>query len=292
MVFYWAYREWLSWLLLVCLLALPWFSLLVSLPATLKCRVRGECPTRITCGEHAVILLRGDSALPLPPIGGGFTVSKALTGQQWKLKSGDPLPTNHCGKLTAQLKRVWCLDYLGLFRLPVRHRQSTSVLVFPRRMTMDNPPDVSRYLANSFRPKRGGGFAENHELRLYRPGDDLRHVHWKLSAKTGKLVYREPMEALRGLAVLTLELSGTPEMLDDKLGRLQYLSEYLLRMEIPHQICCLTGSGLRALPVSTEEESASALALLLGEPPAAEGERVGYIAASWRYHIGGDSHEA
>ena len=38
LVFYWAYREWLSWLILVLLLALPWFSLLVSLPAILTSR--------------------------------------------------------------------------------------------------------------------------------------------------------------------------------------------------------------------------------------------------------------
>ena len=34
-VFYWAYREWLSWLVLMLLVFLPWFSLLLSLPAML-----------------------------------------------------------------------------------------------------------------------------------------------------------------------------------------------------------------------------------------------------------------
>ena len=42
--FYWAYREWLSWFVMLLLLTVPVFSLLVSLPAILGCRGSVKCP--------------------------------------------------------------------------------------------------------------------------------------------------------------------------------------------------------------------------------------------------------
>lgn len=208
------------------------------------------------------------------------------------LPSAGALPTEHCGQLLITPKRVWICDYLGLLRLPVRNKQEAAIVVQPVPVADVDPPDLSRYLVNAWKPKPGGGFAENHELRLYRPGDDLRQLHWKLSAKTGKLILREPMEALRGLALLTMELEGTPGELDRKLGRLQWLSRYLLSKEVPHQVHCLTGQGMETFPVKTEADVQDMINGLLRTPRATEGLQPNYIRASWSYHIGGDSHEA
>ena len=59
-------------------------------------------------------------------------------------------------------------------------------------------PDLDRYIARAWKPKSGGVCRRNHELRLYRPGDSLNQVHWKLTAKTGKWMIRQPMEPQRG----------------------------------------------------------------------------------------------
>lgn len=218
-------------------------------------------------------------------------MSHALTGGRWMLRSGQDLPTDHCGQLQCAVSRGWICDYLGLFRFRAGKKSTEAVTVYPRSISMNEPPDVSRYRASAWKPKPGGGFAENHELRLYRPGDSLHQVHWKLSAKTGKLVYRESMEAIRGLAVLSLRLSGTADQLDDKLAKLQYLSGFLLLQEIPHQICCLAGNGMHRLPVSSEGESVAALTAILALPPAAKEQKGEPVCASWRYHIGGDGDE-
>lgn len=287
LVFYWAYREWLSWFVLCLLVTLPWFSLLVSLPAMLTCRGEVECPAAVVKGTESELIWRGYSPFPLPSLTGKLMVTNILTGQTKKLRSGDVLPTEHCGQLQIALRRPRSHDYLGLFSLPVRKQASSSVLVRPVPVPVDNPPDMTRYQVNAWKPKPGGGFSENHELRLYRPGDSLKQVHWKLSAKTGKLITREPMEPLRNRMLLTLELRGTPQQLDEKLGRLLWMSRYLLRCELPHSIQCLTGSGMLTFPVSCQEDLNRTVDTLLRSAPAGQEEPV-YTGASWRCHIGGD----
>lgn len=291
LVFYWAYREWLSWLILVLLLALPWFSLLVSLPAMLTSRGSIRAPRAVKVGTDAEVRWNGHSRFPLPPLEGKLLVRSSITGRTMKLRSGDLLPTSHCHQLEISLHRPKCCDYLGLIGLPIRKKSTAAVLVRPCPVALENPPDMSRYQVSAWRPKPGGGFSENHELRLYRPGDNLRQVHWKLSAKTGKLIVREPMEAILNRTVLTMELRGEPELLDRKLGQLLWMSRYLLQCELPHCIHVLTGTGMVSWQVLREGDENRALDELLQLPAAAPEAMPQYMRANWRYHIGGDGSE-
>ena len=283
-VFFWAYREWLSWMILVLVVVLPWLSLLVSLPAMLSLRVEVSCPREIPLGAEAYGKLRGSCRLPMPPFRGKLQLTNCMNGSIRKLRRHAPLPTDHCGGFLLMPRKVRVYDYLGLIGLPVARKQSSFALVLPEPEALPEPPDLSRYLATAWKPKAGGGFSENHELRLYRPGDSLRGIHWKLSAKTGKLILREPMEALRGLALLTMTLSGTPEELDRKLGRFLWLSRYLLYRNVPHQLHCATGFGLERFAIQTEQDMQLALEGLL-TAPCAHSEEEAFQNASWSYHI-------
>jgi uncharacterized protein (DUF58 family) len=147
-------------------------------------------------------------------------------------------------------------------------------------------------IPKAWRPKPGGGYAENHELRLYRPGDNIQQIHWKLSSKTGKLILREPMEPIQGLFLLRLDLNGSPEVLDRKLGRLLWLGNQLLERELPFRIQALTGKGILNLPVSREAQLLRALDRLLLSCPAVEGSLLDRPElADWQYFIGGDANE-
>lgn len=289
-VFYWAYREWLSWLFLLLLLLLPLFSLLVSLPAMLSCRGQIQCPEAVEQGAKVALQWQGQSLFPLPRLTGRMGVKNALCGTKTALRSGDLLPTGHCGLLHITLRRPRCHDYLGLFSLPIRGSAQKNVLVRPVAQAPGEIPDLSRFQVTAWRPKAGGGFSENHELRLYRPGDNLRQVHWKLSAKTGKLITREAMEPVRNSMLLTLSLSGSPQQLDNKLGRLLWMSRHLLHRELPHKIACHTGGGTMLLDITCPEDLSRAVDSLLRSQCAAA-EEATFPTAFWRYHIGGDAHE-
>lgn len=292
-IFYGAYQLWFSWLLLVAVLIFPWLSLLLSLPAMLSLRAVPETAERVYLGSAEEVYLRGVCRLPLPPMRGKLRVTRLMTGERWKLKSGHALPAEHCGGLLIEPLRLRVCDYLGLFALRVKKYGARTVLVLPNPVQTKIPPDFQRYLACAWKPKFGGGYAENHELRLYRPGDSLNQVHWKLSAKTGKLILREPMEPVRGLLLLTLDVNGTPEELDRKFGRLLYVGQYMLARALRFEIRALTAAGVETYSVSEPAELQKACEHLLCTAPAAGGSiRDRAYAASWQYHIGGEPDEA
>lgn len=291
-VFYWAYGAWLSRLLLMAVVLLPWLSLLLSLPAMLSCKVSLHCPEAMTVGIPARTGLAVACRLPVPLIGGKLRLQLLNQKKRTRISPESVLPTDHCGALRVQGRYLWVCDYLGLFRLPVRVKEDRLVLVRPVATLPEQLPDLSRYLCGITRPKPGGGYAENHELRLYRPGDNLHQIHWKLSAKTGDLIIREPMEARQDAAMVSLELSGSPEQVDQKLGRLLAVSCYLAENGVKHRIFCYTGAGMEILAVANEQEAQLAVDALLQLPLAADGEIPTYPKAVWRYHIGGDGNEA
>ena len=290
--FYIAYQEWFSWVVLLCLMGLPWFSLLLSLPGILTFRAGAQGPGAIPLGQSGELEIVGTSPLPVPPFRGRLRLCRCTTGEVWRHKKDTQLQADHCGGITVTPEKVWVCDYLGLFRFRTRAVEPVTVLVRPEPVAMETLPDLDRYLARSWRPKAGGGFAENHELRLYRPGDSLNQVHWKLTAKTGKLTIREPMEPNRGLVLVTMDLKGTAGELDRKFGRLLTLGGYLLEQNIPFEIRVLTGAGVQSFPVAAERDLKTNLDRLLCCSPVAEGSiRDRELAASWHHHIGGESHE-
>ena len=290
LVFYFCYQLWLSWILLLAVAILPWLSLLLSLPAMIQFRAEVELPDHAEKNEVVHTFLWGLSDLPQPRFLGRLIREDLITGQTRRHRARKPLPTERCGGVRIRVKRLRVCDYLGLFSLPVRAPMPKIMVVRPDPVPMEDMPDLTHAVPRAWKPKHGGGFAENHELRLYRPGDSLNQVHWKLSAKTGQLILREPMEPIRDRLVLTMDLKDD---IDLTCGRLLWLSRSLLHRQIPHEIRCLTGSGVIIHFISNEAELNAAMDDILCHPRISERTlRDRMVGAVRQYHIGGDGHEA
>ena len=290
--FYIAYREWLSWLLLLCLLGLPVLSVLVSLPLMLTTRVRVTGPGEAAMGTEAYVSLSGHGRFLVLPYTGKIKLLRPNTGQVLTSRESLELPTEHCGGYLATAEKVRITDALGLFSIPFKMNDTGRILIRPRPVPMAVLPELERILARAWKPKPGGGFAENHDLRLYRPGDSLNQVHWKLTAKTGKLMLREPLEPQRGLILVTLDVNGTPEELDRKFGRLLWLGEKLLERELSFHLVVHSGDGPLEAAVACQEELEKALELALFAPEAKAGSALDLnLFASWHCHIGGEPGE-
>lgn len=290
--FFVCYQGWVAWVLMVLVAALPLLSLAVSLIPMLCTRPKADIPTVLTMGARQTLCVTIGNTLPAPPCRCRYRVRHSFTGESRWVNAGEELPAKHCGTVVCDQARFYVYDYLGMFRLR-KKLAAVQILVRPTLIPMEAPRQLQRQTALSWQPKYGGGFAEQHELRLYRPGDGLNQVHWKLSAKTGKLIIREPMVPRQGLDLLTLDLSGTPRQLDRKLGQLMGMAEQLLQLQLHFEIYALTGNGPVSIPVATREELVQAVDLLLAAPLATEGTILdhGRIAA-WQCHIGGDADES
>ena len=292
-VFFVAYQGWLAWLLLCCIFWLPLASLLLSLPAMLTVCAKCSCGGNLALGEEQNAEVLISCPLPLPPYRCRITAQRPLTGEVWALKEGQLLPVDHVGAIFCRLEKCRVYDYLGLFSVRIRRRQDTLAVVRPREAALKEPADLHRFLARAWKPKPGGGYAENHELRLYRPGDNLNQVHWKLTAKTGKLMIREPMEPVRSRALVTMDIKGDADTLDLRFGQLLWMGKYLLQQGLAFTLRALTGDGVKDGYIAREEELYRQLDMLLGCPPATEGSvNNEQIDAGWHYHIGGGTDEA
>lgn len=293
LVFYGAYQEWFSWILLQVVVYFPWLSLICSLVAIFRVKAEPDASPRMPVGSLERVQVTVSSQSTQPPLKSRILITKPLTGDSWVLNPGDRLPTEHCGGLIAQLHKPRVYDYLGLFGFRLRKSMTRTFLVQPEPVNMDVPPELTRYLARRWHPKPGGGYAENHEIRQYHPGDNLNQIHWKLSAKVGKWMLREPMEPELGRMLLTLDLCGAPEELDTKLGQLLWLSRWMLEQQISFEVCALTGNGIETWPVRESWDLDKCIEALLCAPFAPEGSiRDRDFAAAWQYHIGGEQGEA
>lgn len=256
LVFHMYYPLWLSWFLLLAAAGLPLFSLLLSLPLWLSAKVRLEGPGRTALGQPAGARLRLDTKVPAGRCYVRLVSQTKKRSRRALLKGAMTLPldTGHCTKTRIQIKSLRILDYLGLFYLPQKPPEPLCVEVWPDSIAPEPLPDVTKLLSPPLRPKAGGGYAEVHELRDYRPGDPMRDVHWKLSAKTDKLIVREAQEEIRRDVILFLALRGVGDEADSCLGQLLYLSRWLLDQGIAHRVLCACGENdtVNAKVCSTE----------------------------------------
>lgn len=303
--FFLEYRGWISWYALLATLILPLFSLFWSLFRANWIRFR-MIPERARClleDRNTLTLKLATGQKPSLLCGLTLQIRDEMGGVVYREKlrfshgaeERSSLPTGHCGVYTCRAKRAWTRDLLGLFRIPVCCPAACTIIVEPRACAPKPTPDLSRFRTMRFRPVPGGGFSETHEIREYRPGDSLKSVHWKLSAKTGELMVREPQEPIWKSAMLTFALPEARDEADVLLGELLWMSQNLLEAGAGHSICWHDGTAVRTMPVTGKNELWNAIHLILR---CQMGKKIPHRedwkrpSADWVYHVGGGGEEA
>ena len=294
LIFYCAYRQWMAWIVLMSASLLPLLSLAVSLPAMLLSRVTVTVPKALAVETPAILDVRLECPLPPPVWQVRIEARHTLSGKLWLLQPGGDCPTEHSGALYFHFSRARVFDYMGLFCLPRKVPADFKLMIRPRQIRPRDLPDPEKNIHTFWKPKAGGGFSENHELRLYRPGDSLRQIHWKLSSKTGKLIYREPMVMGSNHLQLRLFHGGSPKQIDTKLGKLLWTGLYLLRRGLAFDVLADTADGQKLWHIDSKRSLLDVLDALLCTKPLEEDGAAASTAAggSWQYCIGGGADEA
>jgi len=142
--------------------------------------------------------------------------------------------TTQSGVTTFQISRIKATSLFGLFSIPISVNSRVTVLILPAAIKPRNIISLPRGVI--LRPKPGGGFAEDHELRPYRQGDAIRSIHWKISAKHDSLIIREPLIPPAHSRLVQISGWRKARERDLVLGRLRWISDYLLKWELPYYI--------------------------------------------------------
>lgn len=292
-MYYLAFGSWLSWILLLTVLALPWASLAVSLPAIRCFTLSTTGPEILQMGEPVQLWLLGSCEGPMPPFRGDIRLTGGFCPPPRKYAGDQPLIPAHCGSLTAAAEKGYVCDYLGLFAFRVSSRAGRLHPVRPAPVEIPGLVLPDPAAGQGSCPGSAGLWAEDHEIRLWQPGDSRVLVHWKLSAKTGQLLLREPRLPAGEQCLLTLTLKGTPDALDRKLGRLLWLGRKLAEENRCFQVRALTGDGILQFCADSEAALLQGMDRLLCARPAPSGSIRDFpFDAGWQYHIGGQPDEA
>jgi hypothetical protein len=100
------------------------------------------------------------------------------------------LPALPRGPLGAHSWVMESSDLLGFFRGRRTSPDTEVALVLPRFTSLAHRPQARELEASVAAPRAGSG-TELFGVREYRPGDSLRRIHWRSSARHGELVVRE-----------------------------------------------------------------------------------------------------
>jgi hypothetical protein len=192
---------------------LAWVLLPGSLRAALVVR-----PTRVTQGRPAEVLLEvRNGAVPR------FAPTVTL---QW----GDEEVISHLGRLRPgahttvevplppRARGVWTVgpvheerrDLLGVARRVLDVGGRDQLWVRPRTVALDMlTSGLYADLEGLASQQVSMSDLSFHALREYQPGDDLRHVHWRSSAKADQLLVRQYHESRRGHITVLLDHEPT-----------------------------------------------------------------------------------
>lgn len=149
------------------------------------------------------------------------------------------LESRYAGRVEAQVEDFVVYDLLHLFYVRFIDRQSSGTVV--SAMPTVAPEDevyasVEGFPKENESRQRGIEYNPDYEIREYVPGDELKNIHWKLTAKQNKLMVRERLASGRQKINVLLPLGEDRQENDALMDALYYLLQLLLEKEYPVQL--------------------------------------------------------
>lgn len=214
---------WLQWtafdLVGVGLLALVLLAILVVVRPSSLSIDRAIQPPRVPKGSPAIAVLtfanRGRRTVGVTVANQPFGDTRVRTVIP-KLRRGERglrtyrLPTRQRGVFDVGPVEVTRRDSFELFRTSRRYGAVERIWVYPRVLPFRAlPTGRTRHLEGPSSDTSPQGNITFHRLRDYAVGDDLRLVHWRSSARTGKLVVKHNVDTSQPFSVVVLDQRPT-----------------------------------------------------------------------------------
>lgn len=149
------------------------------------------------------------------------------------------LKSQYAGRIEAKVLSFVVYDMFHLFYLRDMETAENGVVAYPMPTLA---PDEEIYSCVEGFPRedeskqRGTEYNPDYEIREYVPGDELKNIHWKLTAKQNRLMVRERLKAGKRKINVLLPLTNDKQENDDLMDALYYLVQLLLEKEYPVQL--------------------------------------------------------
>lgn len=150
------------------------------------------------------------------------------------------LNSRYAGRLRISVEECRVYDFLHLFCLTYRAVKEAEALVWPVFSEGEAAEElyacVEGFPKENESRRRGVEYNPDYEIREYIAGDELKSIHWKLSAKQGKMMVRERLAAGREKVNVLLPLGENLDENDALIESLYGMCRLLLSKEYPIQL--------------------------------------------------------
>ena len=194
-----------------------------------------------------------------------------------------------CGVMQLRVKNVKLFDWLRIFSVRAECETYARTTVLPDTFPVElitQPPDGSAAGGDDLQNMPGTDMTELFGIRDYVPGDSLRAVHWKLSAKTDELLIRIGSLPKENEILLLWDRSdpaADPAVRDALAECMASVGQTLLAGGIRFSLGRMEHGACFVEPAHGEDAFLQALSVLLGAPDRAEGCTPQALCADGRF---------
>ena len=274
--FFLFYKMWFAWFVLIVVVAILPLAILISAISALFFKLEADAFRKVMKDEEAQVTFVSDGlgAFPFALYSVKIILSETMTGEvslirfvsQGNTSDSITLDTRHCGTYRFSSAKVRIYDMFGLFFIPRKIEMIGEVVVMPVPCLPAAMPDLSGFKAKNLR-KSNTPNTEIYDIREYVPGDPIKRIHWKLSAKKDKLMIKEAQEETYGHSRVYLPLTRNRGKLDRNLGEVLFTSRYFLEHDVEHKIRVLPPMKKEiAFDVASKDDLEKAILAILHMP--------------------------
>lgn len=157
-----------------------------------------------------------------------------------------PLEFRDQGRFVIAIQGCVFQDLLGLVECRWKVRQECEIFSLPDR----NPEEedlTEQYLSGAAETEeskeKGNDFSEVSDIREYIPGDRIRDIHWKLTAKQDALMVKERVAVAGSEMVLVLSLSSEKYECEQILSSAYSIAASMVAKRMPVCLICWNRVG-------------------------------------------------
>ena len=274
--FFLFYKMWFAWFVLIVVISILPIAIIVSAVSAAFFQLEADAFRKVRKDEEAQVdfTSSGLGYFPFALYSVKVLLKETMTGELSQIRllsQGNTtdsilLDTRHCGTYRFSSAKVRVYDMFGLFFIPRTIELPGEVVVMPVPSMPAAMPDLSGFKAKGLR-KSNKSHTEIYDIREYVPGDPIKRIHWKLSAKKDMLMIKEPQEETFGHSRIYLPLSKNRGKLDRNLGEVLFTSKYFLDHDVEHKIRVLPPMRKEiAFDIATKEDLDTAILSILRMP--------------------------
>ena len=198
----------------VCLISVIWASATVRITAEIEDQTvyRGEHTTLVLGVSHGGWIPVAPVILEIPSMSSGESRKirlKDIPGRVQSLRM--PIDAAHVGIYTSGIQTCMIEDMLGMFQRVIRPDETVySLTVLPRVFDVDPLVMAPGDPGSELMARANEDLNAPSDIRAYQPGDAMKKIHWKLSARKQELIVRKFEEPLLQEVLILMDCSRPP----------------------------------------------------------------------------------